>query len=1132
MLHDDDNTNPIVSAETPRSHDTTPSTHTLNTHVLAVIVTQGNTPYLPGLLASIAQQTHKPGRVLIIDVLAENDINISPLHNTGINVEVIQTPRAKTFGQAVSNALAMTQPTQQWLWLLHDDTVADPRALELLLKPTEFSSTVSVIGAKHIKLGSDNELISVGYTAATGGRRFTGVENHEFDQGQHDGREDVLAVPLNGALVTQNLWTELKGTESTYGKYGDSIDFCRRARLAGHRVIVVPTARIEHAQASLMRIRQHKELVETPSPSVLDDSLAAQTFWPRLTSTMFFSATNYALPLYPFFVLAALLVSPLRALYRILNKNPRNALAELVAPLWLASKTPAYVRERNRIRSTQRVPRNVVNQLYATPREHFSQQRDKRLARNALRKKLYGPTEFDKREIRAQARTRRIALLIIVVALASVSFYAFRGMWHTLYEDARIVGGALLPAAGGWAELWQQWTSGWIRDGLGASAPADPLLTTLAPLMVLTLGNLQLSVNLVTLFSLIASGLGAWFAAGAVTRSVIIRMWAALFWVAAPALLVAVAHGRMGAVITHAVLPWLILALLRALGIHKRDERGNLRFRHEQRQEEELAEKGIHTSQANAYTPPQGSLAALGTAALLFAVIAAGTPVLLVPGIIIFSVAAIMTRTRSLLAVPIPALALLGPLLFRGWINRDYDGWRVLFADPGAPYAHDPSPAWQRLLGMPEPLADMSQQTLFEHVITLLPLCLGAVILIGATLSLVRKLPAALPIRMLWLMAVLGLATSLISSSITVASGDHGAVLGWSGAGLSLMMVGFLGSCVVAADGIAIKTIGFSFGWRQIALGIATLLVFAIPAATLTIWGNNHSLTDTPTPLRALDRMIVPAVAQQMQQSGRQARVLLIEPIEPGTISYQLLHDDGLQLTETATVVDVAYLQGRPDDFAELVAHLARGLEQKGEPAASFRLSEIAVGAVLVPPGNTDETAQLIARIDTIAGLQRITENETGTVWRVDPQELDPQLATPQPDAHNTTPIDAIVQAGEPAWATLYSRNDEGTLTDPIPLDAQRLAVHGTLPAGTGTRTVLLAENTAPGWKATLHGKPLTSTQINGRQAFDIPPTQAATRIDITYERSSQMPWMILQSVVLIVFGLLAIPVRRKGTHK
>ncbi len=93
--------------------------------------------------------------------------------------------------------------------------------------------------------------------------------------------------------------------------------------------------------------------------------------------------------------------------------------------------------------------------------------------------------------------------------------------------------------------------------------------------------------------------------------------------------------------------------------------------------------------------------------------------------------------------------------------------------------------------------------------------------------------------------------------------------------------------------------------------------------------------------------------------------------------------------------------------------------------------------------------------------------------------------------------------------------------------------MHGTLPAGTGSRVVLLAENTAPGWKATLQGKPLTSTQINGRQAFDIPPTQAAaTRIDITYERSSQMPWMILQSVVLIVFGLLAIPVRRKGTHK
>ncbi len=1112
--------------------------------VTAILVTRGVTPYLAGALKSIADQRVRPARLVIADVSGSGSIDPSDLEAAGIACTVISAPKAKNFGQAVGKAVADAQVLRQWLWLMHDDSAAHETALGFQLRPVEYGSSVSIVGAKQVKLGKREELISVGYTSAVGGRRFTGIENQEFDQGQHDGNEDVYAVSLNGALVSLALWHELKGTDPAFGKWGDSIEFCRRARLAGHRVVVVPDAVVEHAQATLMDVRDSTDLVETPSPDVLDDELEGKTFWNRLKSTAYFWATNIPVLAFPFLVLGMLLAAPLRALYRILNKSPRRALAELAAPFWLLSKTFSVLRSRSRLRKTKAVPTRVVNQLLATGRDHMAQNRDERLARSALRKKLYGPTELDRREMRARATARRGGLTALGLLLVAATLYGLRDVLGSLYNGSRIVGGALLPSQGGWAELWQHWTSGWIRDGLGASAPSDPLLSTLGPVMGLTLGNMQAAVNATIVFSLIVSGLGAWFAAGTATRSVTARVWAGLLWAAAPTLLVAVGQGRLGAIIAHSALPWLVVAIARGCGVNRQDERGVLRLRSEQRQEQELLEQNKVEQQnmesVSGSVRPRKSLAAVGGAALVFAVVTAGAPALLLPGIVLIGAAAVYTRTRALVFVPLPALAMLGPVLFRGWVNRGFGGWRVLLSDPGSPFPYDPSRSWQRLLGVPTDIGEVSFASgIWTGVLAALPLVLGGAILLGAVLALLRRPPHAGPIRFMWVVAAIGLAVSFLSSSITVASGDEGPVVGWSGAGLSLMTLGLLGACVLGSEKLVERALAHSFGWRQIVLGVATLLVFAVPVYSLVSWGQSRAIAGEDSPLAALDRAIVPAVAQQMQENGRQARVLAVAPAGAGKVAYQLLHSDGVQLAETSTVVNIAYLGGRPDDIAELVAHVTRGLEQDGAPAAAFRLAELGVGAVLVPPSQGDDSAQLVSRIDTVAGLQRITENETGTVWRVDPTGLDPALAqaSEQYLASVTAPGDdsatrTTVVAGEPAWAATYEVDAKGALSKPEMLDASRLAVNTTVESSPVERKIVLAENSAPGWKAVLGSEELVPTQVNGLQAFELPAGTESGDLSISYERSSRLPWMALQSAVLLVFGVLAIPVRRKDAQK
>ncbi len=1169
------------------THTEHENTRILAPRVLGVVVSVGRTPYLPGVLRSIAEQEIAPHRVALVDVSARGEIEVADvavLNQAGIDVQIVHAPRARTFGSAVSTGLNSIDLHEQWLWLLHDDAVAHPGALAAQLKPVEHTSSLSIVGAKQRKLGEGKELINVGYSASRAGTLFTGIESQEFDQGQHDSRDDVYAVSLNGALVSSAAWLELKGTEPAFGKYGDSLDFCRRARLAGHRIIIEAHAVVEHAQADYMNIRDHEELVPTPRPTVLDDEPAAQSFWARLTGSMLFGATNYSVVAFPFILVAAIVIAPLRMLYRLLTKAPRLAVQELLAPLWLAVKFPAVIRLRSKIVRTKKVSAKVMRPLMASTAEIRHARRNRRLARAALRKRLYGPSDLDRREFRALARKRIAVLSIVTFIMVAATLYGLRDLIGAVTGDDRLVGGAMLPAQGGWPELWQHWSSGWIRDGLGASAPSDPLLATLAPVMVFTLGNMQLAANLVMIGALLASALGAWFAAGSISRSVTARAWTALIWAAAPTMLFALEQGRLGAVIAHSALPWLALTIMRGLGLNKRDARGTLRYRHEQRQEEQLVAAGV-VPETPVVQPPRRSLAAIGGAALIFAVIVAAAPVLLLPGLVIFGLAGLFTRARALLFVPIPALAILGPVLFRGFVNREVGGWRVLFADPGAAFAYEPSLSWQRLLGVPSAVVDVSLDNgLAQAMAAIVPYVLGGALVVGALVSLVRRGPRAGQIRLAWWLAVLGLATSLASSAIVVAAGESGAITGWSGSGLSLMTLGLLAACLLASDEVAAAALTRSFGWRQVSLGLATLAVFVLPIGTLAVWGNDRDIAHessgggtTPTAnLKAIDRSLVPAVAQQMQNSGRQARVLGIQPSGVGRISYQLMHGDGMQLMETSTVVDVAYLTGRPDDIAGLVAHLARGLEQEGHSASAYQLASMGIGAVLVPPGDSDEYAQLIARLDTVAGLQRITENETGTVWRVDPRVLEAERAygevssvstrnaiaqeraagqagdpalSPDDSTHTNpatseseggtagegaSPIElettTVVIAGEPAWATTYVRGEDGALRDPETLPASRLAIRTRLAAG-AERTIVLAENAAPGWTASLDGRTLTSAQVNGMQAFIVPEGEGG-QLKIAYERSSRIAWLLLQSVVLVAFGALAIPVRRKGTQK
>ncbi len=596
-------------------------------------------------------------------------------------------------------------------------------------------------------------------------------------------------------------------------------------------------------------------------------------------------------------------------------------------------------------------------------------------------------------------------------------------------------------------------------------------------------------MNLLVPACFVAAGLGAWFAAGALVRSVPARAWATLVWVAAPALLAAVGAGRVGAVLVHAALPWLALAVVRALGLQRVDA---------------VAPAAPGATRPAPRREP-GSLAAAATAGLLFAVVVAGSPVLLPVGVLVLVVVAVgvPAHRRYLALVPVPALVLFAPFLVHVARTAGDGGWRLLLADPGAPVAATAAPPWQLLLGLPvSPGAwfGLDGSGAVDLLARWAPFAAGAVVVALAVVAVLRGRRLAVGA---WFVAAIGFATAILAGSTVVGAGasPDAPVTGWPGAGTSLALLALLGAALVGAPRLPD---GGAPPWRSGAVVALGLVVTLLPLGTAASWTAGVLDRDDARvgDVRATTQPVVPPVGRQMQSSPRQARVLSLEPGPGGVVEYAALRSDGPQAVDSSVVVEAwqAADPGATEGEPRLVADLVSGTSAE----VSDGLGRLGVGAVLLPASAEPDQAraELVARLDTVPGLERMTEGQSGLVWRVAPEGLDPAYARVESSA-GSQPLDADRQALRP--------------------------VDTAVPAGSEDRVVVLAEDASSGWRATLDGRPLEAVDpatTGGLQAFAL--GAADGRLEVFHAADHRSGWMTAAGITLLVYVLLAVPVRRR----
>ncbi|TVZ07090.1 glycosyltransferase [Trebonia kvetii] len=930
--------------------------------VTAIVIAHDGARWLPGLVQALRAQTYPVEQTVAVDT-GSRDRSGAVLAELIGQDSVFGMDRSTGYGEAVEVALrhaakrrsGRTDPNinrVDWIWLLHDDCEPAPDALERLLRAASRDRSVAVLGPKVLDGQDRRTLREAGISIDRAGRRITGIEPGEIDQGQHDHRKAVLAVGSAGMLVRRDVWEQVGGFDTRLKLFRDDVDFCWRVQGAGYRVQVVTDAVLYHRELSARRRRP----VEYGNARRIDRRNA-----------LFVLAVN--LPLLPMLriVGGSVAGSLVRAAYFLLTKQLDLAAAHAFAVAGLFGHPVRLFQGRRRRARGRAEGYAAVRQFILPARTLF------RLAENIAGLVSNGPpqasdgrhqasaeeSEEDEQFVDTQSVVRRIIGhpgVQLFVSLLIVSLAAERRLLGT----SPLGGGALVPAWGGASALWHEYLAGFHAVGVGSTASAPPYLAVVAALGTVLGGQAWLAVDVLLLGCVPLAGLTAYLASRLLVTATPARVLLAASYALLPVASGAVAAGRLGTAVAFIVLPLAAVSAGRMLTA----------------------------------APRQARRAAWATG-LLVALAAAFAPLAWVLGVA-FAVAAVAVRRWLVAGDPVNALivAVVPFLLLFPWSLH-------LLGSPSAFLSEAGLSAQGLTTARLSPAALLA---LSPGGPGLPPLWVTA----GFALALLATVLPARRTGMIiagWATAIAGLLTAVLVSraSVTPAAGGQPAA-GWPGVALAVAALGLLVASAPAAQWLAMiipngsgnlppapgdpqPQAGPAGGYgrsRRLLACVALAAAATAPLLVAVYWVKDG----VRGPVGSISAPLLPAFvsASSTAASGPQYRTVILRPADGtssgggsglvrGGLDYLVVRQGDPTLGEPELAVAPAAQAALSREVAALAA--PDGADA-GDPG--LVLGDFGIRYVLLP-GPVDPV--LAQRLDAALGLVALSKAPTYDLWQV-----------------------------------------------------------------------------------------------------------------------------------------------------
>ncbi|MCW2759544.1 MAG: glycosyltransferase family 2 protein, partial [Nocardioidaceae bacterium] len=535
--------------------------------VSVVLVSHNGARWLPAVVAGVEAQTAPLEHHVAIDT-DSRDESVQILRRTGI-WDVHKVGGSPPYGESVRLGLdrlpAAPAGHPGWIWLLHDDSAPDPQALEHLLAAAVANPQVAIFGPKLREWPSLRRLLEMGVTISGNGRRETGLERGEYDQGQHDEQRIVLAVNTAGMLVRRDVLEQL-GFDPAMPVYGNDIDFGWRAARAGHSTLVVPDALVFHAEAAHRGLRRGRLVTHHQR-----DARGAAI------RTLMANRSARSLPL---LALRLAVLGVIRAIGFLLVRAPRQAWGELTAVGATLGRPGRLARARRERAASATVGNDEVKHLLAPawlPVRHvLDDVGDFGSALVDLGREAVGGRavrtahSVDVDEDESSIEPGLLGLLVL-----SPRFWFVIGLFVVALVSARdlltggpLHGGALPAAPSGIGHWWAAWLQGAHPLGTGSAATAPAYVLPLAVLGVVALGHASWVVGAVMLLGVPLAALSALRFLRRVTDGTVAPYAGAVLYALLPVLSGAVSQGRFGTVAGTILVPFVATS---ALGLRRAD---------------------------------------------------------------------------------------------------------------------------------------------------------------------------------------------------------------------------------------------------------------------------------------------------------------------------------------------------------------------------------------------------------------------------------------------------------------------------------------------------------------------------------------------------------------------------------
>jgi len=496
-----------MSQTTPQVADTESARESPSAPKVRVLLTAIPGADLDAALAVVGRQVYEPAPEVVV-----------------VATDEVGAPQDVGTATSLEQAIASTDSSVDYLWLLHADARPRPDALAALISEIG-RNEASLAGSKLLKAGTMDELESVGGATDVFGEPYSGLDEGEIDLQQYDVVREVAFVQSASMLVRRDLAQGLRGLDPLLPPVAAGLDFSQRTRLAGGRVISVPSSEVYHQARCGERGRGWRE----PAG--------------RLRAMLIAYSPLTLLWVVPYDIL----VSIVDSIASLLLLQWRPFVRHLVAWAWNIFHLPSTFRQRRRLRSVRSEGDEELFRFHA---------------KGSIRLRTIGEelsgrilSMFDDDQVLAR-RSRRVWASPGIWGAVLAALIAFLGARSILFAGMANVGFSF-PLEPPTIAL-ERWFGGWNDSGLGSAAQVHPSVGITGVFSLLWFGAEGTARTLLTLALSLVAIAGVGRLGGRIGLRGPGRYLAGLVMIAGPGTAALLGRGSWLALGAAAFLPWAV----------------------------------------------------------------------------------------------------------------------------------------------------------------------------------------------------------------------------------------------------------------------------------------------------------------------------------------------------------------------------------------------------------------------------------------------------------------------------------------------------------------------------------------------------------------------------------------------